>query len=229
MLLLLAVGVGKVKVVQAKLVGHDDHPVVRHPAGNPVVAADGLQPPDLLTVREGHAVGLIGAVLLQQGTGAQHALPGGADVGEHQRHQVLFANPAGDLFGVAVFLLLIPDIGVRADDPGVAGDGLRGSHGHVGLVDAAGGPHAVSLCHVGAVGIAQCVPRQLHGQVRDDCFIGGSFLPGRMGHKALGFKPAVVVAGDDCGAVVTGSLADQNGCAGHIWVLLSFFRLFYTM
>ena len=176
--LLLPIGVREVEMVQAKLVGHDDHPVIRYPPGDPVVPADGFQPPDFPGVREGHAVGFIGAVLLQQRAGAQHAFPGRVNVGEDQSHQVLFTDSPGDLFGAAVFLFLVPDIGVCADNPGVAGDGLRGGHGHVGLIDAAGRPYAVGLCHIGAVGIAHGVPRELHSQVGDDCFVSGGLLSG---------------------------------------------------
>ena len=218
-LFLLAISVRKVEMVQAELVGHHHHPVVRHPPGDPVMAADGLQPPDLIGVRKGHAVGLIGAVLFQQRAGAQHALPGGADVGQHQGHQVLLADAAGHLFRAAALLFLIADIGVRAHHPGVAGDGLGGGHGHIGLVDAAGGPHAVGLGHVGAVGIAQGLLRQRDGQVRDDRFVGGSSLPGGVGQKALGFKGAVVVAGNDGGSVMGGFLAHQNRCTGHMRLL----------
>ena len=209
------IGIGKVKMIQTKLVGHDDDPVIRHPPGNPVVAADGFQPPDLIGIRKGHAVGFVGAVLLEQRAGTQHPLPGGMNVGQYQGHQVLLANAAGDLLGVATFLWLIPHIGVRADDPGIAGDRLGGGHGHVGLVDAAGGPYAVGLGDVGAVGIAQGVPREFHLQVRDDRFVGGRLLPGGVNQKAFGFKGAVIVAGNDRGAVMAGFFANQNRGTGH--------------
>ena len=214
-------------MIQAELVGHDDHTVIRHPLGNPVVAADGLQPPDFVGVRKGHAIGFIGAVLLQQRAGAQHAFPGRVDIGKHQRHQVFFANSSGNLFGMAALLGLIPDIGVRADDPGVAGDRLGGGHGHVGLIDAAGGPYAVGLGHVGAVGIAQGISRQLNRQVGDDGFVRRGILPSRVNQNTLGFKSAVVIAGNDCRAVMTGFLADQNRCTGHTGLLsLSRTRVF---
>ena len=214
--LLLAAGICKIEVVETKLVGHDHHPVVGNPPGDPVVAADGLQPPHLIGVGEGHAVGLVGAVLLQQRAGAQHALPGGADVGQYQRHQVLLADAAGDLFGAAALFGLIPHIGVGADDPGIAGDGFGGGHGHVGLIDAAGGPHAVGLGHVGAVGVAQGAAGQLHRQVRDHRLVGGSLLPGRVAQQPLGLKLAIVVAGNDRGAVMACVFAHQNRCTGHV-------------
>ena len=143
--LLFPISVLKVKVVQAELVGHDDHAVIRDPSGDPVMAADGFQPPDFVGIRKGHAIGFISAVLLKQRAGAQHTFPCRMDIGKHQRHQVLFADSAGNLLGVAALLFLIPDIGVRADDPGIAGDRLGGRHRHVGLIDAAGGPYAVGL------------------------------------------------------------------------------------
>ena len=202
-------------MIQTELVGHDHHPVIRHPPGDPVMAADGFQPPDLVGIRKGHAVRLVSAVLLQQSAGAQHAFPGGMNVGQHQSYQVLLTDAAGDLLRIPAFLFLIPHIRVRADDPGVAGDGFGGGHGHVGLVDAAGRPDAVGLVHVGAVGIAHGVFRQLHRQVRDDRFVGSGFLPGRVGQQALGFKGAVIIAGNDGGAVMAGFLANQNRGTGH--------------
>ncbi len=45
-------GIFQIKAVDTQLVGHDHIHVVRHAAGDPVVAADGLQPPDLVHVAE---------------------------------------------------------------------------------------------------------------------------------------------------------------------------------
>ena len=161
-LLLFPVGIRKVKMIQTKLVGHDHYPIIRHPPGDPAMAADGFQPPDFIRVGKGHAVWLVSTVLLKQRTSAQHTFPGRMNVGQYQSYQVLFANAAGDLLGIPSLLCLIPHIGVRADDPGVAGDGLGSGHSHIGLVDAASRPDTVGLVHVGAVGIAHGVFRQLH-------------------------------------------------------------------
>ena len=63
--LLLAQSVVQVQRVQAQLVRHDDIDIVGYAAGHPMVAADGLQPPNLVHILEGNAVHLIGAVLFQ--------------------------------------------------------------------------------------------------------------------------------------------------------------------
>lgn len=117
----------QVKGIQSELVGHHNIGVVRHPAGDPVMAADGLQPPDLVYVLEGDAVLFIGAVLLQQAAQAGHTLPGRADVGQHQADDVLFPDAAGDH-------------GVCPQHPGVGGDGLGSGHADIGFIDAGGCP-----------------------------------------------------------------------------------------
>ena len=70
-------------------------------AGHPVVAADGLQPPDFVFVVEGNAVGLIGAVLREKRAKTQHALARGVNVGQDENDDVLLADAA------AVFLLAV--------------------------------------------------------------------------------------------------------------------------
>ena len=61
-------------MIQAELVGHDDHTVVRHALGNPVMAAHSFQPPDFVGVGEGDAVHLVGAEFLKQRAEALDAL-----------------------------------------------------------------------------------------------------------------------------------------------------------
>ena len=56
----------QVETVDAGFVGIYDVAVVGHFFGDPVVAAEGLHPPDLIYVGEGHAVHLIGAVFLEE-------------------------------------------------------------------------------------------------------------------------------------------------------------------
>ena len=95
MILLCTESVVEVEGVDAQLVRHDHIGVVRHTAGHPVVAADGLQPPHLVHVGKSDAVHLVGAVGLQQLAQTLHALAGGVDVGQHQIHNILFADAAG--------------------------------------------------------------------------------------------------------------------------------------
>ena len=63
---LRAFGVIEVEAVDAELVGHRHIGVVGHTLGDPVVAADGLEPPDLVDVGEADTVVLVGAVALEQ-------------------------------------------------------------------------------------------------------------------------------------------------------------------
>ena len=63
--------------------------------GDPVVAADGFKPPDLIHIGEGDAVHLVRAVLFEQRAETCHAFTGGLDVRQHEGEEVLFANAAG--------------------------------------------------------------------------------------------------------------------------------------
>ena len=118
---LLAQCVCQVKRVDAQLVGHCDVAVVRHALGNPVVAAHGLKPPDLVDVREGNAVHLVGAIALEKLAQDAHAVASGARVGQHQRDHVLLANAAG-LLGLIVVAAgrplggTVDHHGIRAQD-----------------------------------------------------------------------------------------------------------------
>ena len=156
---LCAESVLEVEGVDAQLVRHDHIGVVRHPAGHPVVAADGLEPPDLVHVLKGDAVHLIGAVLLQQSAQTKHALPGRVDVRQDEVDDVLLADAAGH-FRLTVLRGLVDHQRVRAQHPGVGGDGLGGRHAHVGGVDARSGPDALALHGVGHCGHPQGIARQ---------------------------------------------------------------------
>ena len=205
-LLLFTESVRQVQGVDALLIRHDDAAVVRHAAGHPVVSADGLKPPEFLRVLKTDAVHLISAVTRMQFPQPQHALPGGTDVGQGQGHQVLLADAALHQ-------------GVRPQDPGVGGDGLRGGHGHVGGVDAGGGPDALLLgAGVGGGGVALGVVGQVDLHLGDV----GDIVPGlvlRPYHrKAFGGKMTgggILVPGHQGGAVGAGVFSYQNGCAGH--------------
>ena len=147
-ILLSPEGVHQIKEVDALLVGHDHVAVVGDPLGDPVVPADGLQPPDLVHVLEADAVHLVGAVLLQQRAQAQNALPGRADVGQHDGEHVLLPDAAGHQR-------------VGPLDAGIGGDGLGLAHGDVGGVDPGLAPDALVGQGVGHGGVAQGILRQL--------------------------------------------------------------------
>ena len=215
--LLLAQGVGQVKAVQTQLVGHDHIHVIRHTAGDPVVTADGLQPPHLVHVGKSDAVHLVSAVGLQQLAQTLHALAGGVDVGQHQIHNILFADAAGH-FRLAALGGAVLHQRVRAQHAGVGGDRLSGGHAHVGGVHAGSRPDALALHGVGHGGKAHGTLRQGHFHMGQHTAVDlGQVL--RVHHGELfGGEMAgtgIVVAGDHGRAVVRRLFADQNGSTSH--------------
>ena len=202
-------------MIQAKLVGHDDIPVVGHPAGDPVMAADGLHPPDLVLVGKGDAVGLVGAVLLQKHAQALHALPGAADIGQHDADQVFLANAAGDVLFPGGLPGLEAHKGIGAQDPGVGGNGFRGRHGDVGGIDAVGGPDALGQVHAWGGGVAQGVIRKNDLQMADLALVFSRLILGQYHCQPFFVKESVVVPGNHCGAVKACLFAHQNCCTCH--------------
>ena len=113
-LVLGSFGITEVKRVNSQLVGHGDVAVVRHAAGNPVMSAHRLHPPDLVNVREGDAVHLVGAIALEEGAKPTYAVARGGGVGEDEGDHILLADAAGNFWLVAgltwrAYGLLQPD------------------------------------------------------------------------------------------------------------------------
>ena len=189
-----------------------------------MVAADGLQPPDLVDVGERDAVHLIGAVLLQQRAQAQHTLTRGLDIRQDQRQEILLADAAGDLGHIAVLAFLA--LGrhelherVGAQHALVGGQGLGGAHRHVGLVHAGLAPDALLEVRVRHGGVSHRIIRQVDLHVAQHAAVPPRLLLGFDDDESLRAELAVrriLVAGDDRGAVVAGILADQNRGAGHV-------------
>ena len=210
MLFLCAKSIFQIKAVDAQLVGHDHIAVIRHTACDPVVATDGLQPPDLVHILKGNAVHLISAVGLQQMPQPLHALAGGADVGQGQEHDILFADAAGHL-GRFALCRLVHHQRVCAQHPGIGGDGLGGGHGHIGRIDAACRPDAFALHGVGHGGEPHGSFRQRHFHMGEHRAVhlwhllrvnGREFFGGEM------TRAGIVVAGDHGGAVVRSIFTD---------------------
>ena len=210
-------GIFQIKGIDAQLVGHDHIHIVRHAAGDPVVTADGLQPPDLVYVLKSDAVHLVSTVLLQQAAQTQHALAGRMDVGQHQIDDIFLADAAGHL-GLFALGGLILHQRVCAQYAGIGGDGLGGGHAHVSGVDTGGCPDALALHGVGHGGKPQRALRQGDFHMGKDAAVGlgqllrvdhGKFFRGEMAGAG------VIVAGDHGRAIVRCCLADQNGSASH--------------
>ena len=70
-----------------------------------MVAAHGLEPPDLVGVREGDAVHLVGAKALEERAQALDALASTSDIGQNEGDHVLLAD-AAHLLGLVALLAL---------------------------------------------------------------------------------------------------------------------------
>ena len=133
----VAEGVVEVEIVDAKLVGDDGAFVVRHAAGDPVVAADGFDVPDFVHVGNDDAVRFVRSVRFKQFGEALHAFAGGADIRQHEGDDVLFANAARDFRLSCDFVgWLQYDQRVGTEHAFVDGDGFGGAHGHVAFAHA---------------------------------------------------------------------------------------------
>ena len=133
----VAEGVVEVEIVDAELVGDDGAFVVRHAAGDPVVAADGFDVPDFVHVGNDDAVRFVRSVRFKQFGEALHAFAGGADIRQYEGDDVFLADAAGH-FRLAVGLVgwLQYDQRVGGEHALVDGDGFGGAHGHVAFAHA---------------------------------------------------------------------------------------------
>ena len=216
-------GVVQIKAVDAQLVGHRNIGVIGHALGDPVVTADGLEPPDLIHVAKGDAVVLVGAVALEQVAQDAHTVAGGLGVRQDQGHHVLLAQAAGLCRNVTVLALValcghVVDEWISAADALVGGERLGCGHAHVELVESGLGPDAVTRDDVGDARVAHGVIGQLDRQVAQDARVDARLLVGVHHAHALGLKHPVgrvLVAGDQRRPVVARVLTNQNRCARH--------------
>ena len=221
--LLLAEGVVEVELVDAQLVRHRHIAVVRHALGNPMVAADRFEPPDLARVTERDTVGFVCAVFLEQRAEALHAFARRLDVRQHDGHEILFAQAAGHgrLIAVLAFRALrrhIFDERIGAEHALVRGDRLGRAHRDVRFVDAGLAPFADVQVRVRHRRVLQWIVRQRHRQMALHGRVGAR-LVGRLDHdEALRVElpeAGILIARDDRRSVVAGVPANQNRCAAH--------------
>ena len=220
---LVALGVVQVKAVDTQLVGHGHIGVVGHALGNPVVAADGLEPPNLVHVAKGDTVVLVGAVALEQIAQDTHAVAGRLGVRQHQGHHVLFAQAAGLRRDVAVLALValgghIVHERIGAADALVGGERLGCRHPDVELIESGLGPDAVTGDDIGNARVAHGIIRQLDGQMAQNARVDARLLVGVHHAHTLGLKHPVgrvLVAGNQRRPVIARVLTNQNRCARH--------------
>ena len=133
----VAEGVIKIEIVDAKLVGDDRAFVVRHAAGDPVVAADGFDVPDFVHVGNDDAVRFVRSVRFEQFGQTFHAFARGVDVRQHEGDDVFFADAAwGFRLTIGFVGRLQCDQRVGGEHALVDGDGFGGAHGHVAFAHA---------------------------------------------------------------------------------------------
>ena len=218
-----ALGIVQVKAVDTQLVGHGHIGVVGHALGDPVVAADGLEPPNLVNITKGDAVVLVGAVALEQVAQNTNAVAGGLGVRQDQGHHVLLAQATRLRRHIAVLILValggyVVDERIGAADALVGGERLGCGHANIELVEAGLGPDAVARDNIGDARVAHGVIGQFNGQVTQDARVDARLLVGMHHAHTLGLKHPVgrvLVAGDQGRPVVARVLTNQNRCARH--------------
>ena len=218
--LLRAEGIFQVERIHAELVRVDDDAILGDLFCDPVVAADGLHPPDLIFVVEGDAVRFIGAVLREKRTEAQHALTRGTDVGQDENDDVLLADAAAALLPAVLGLLQL-DHRVGCEYTRVRGRGFRCRHADIRGVDAGRGPNAVLRVHARAGRVAHGVLRQCDLHVGLYAFINLRLLVGLDHDQLFLIKMTVVRTGDHRRAVIRRQLTGQYSGAGHNYISVS--------
>lgn len=132
-------------------------------------------------VAEGDAVHLVGAVLLEQRAQPQHALAGGADIGQDDGEHVLLADPAdllGDVVGCPFTTAGGPvlDEGIGTQHALIGGEGLGGAHRDVGRVDTGRAPDPLVGDRIRRRGVSHRVVGQLDGEVADDAGVAARLV-----------------------------------------------------
>ena len=220
---LVALGVVQVKAVDTQLVRHGHISVVGHALGDPVMAADGLEPPDLVHVAKGDAVVLVGAVALEQVAQDTDAVAGGLGIRQDQGHHVLLAQATRLHRHIAVLTLValgghVVHEWVGAADALVGGERLGCGHAHIELVETGLGPDAVARDNIGDARVAHGIIGQFNGQATQDARVDARLLVGMHHAHTLGLKHPVgrvLITRDKRRPVVACVFTDQNRCARH--------------
>ena len=210
----VAEGVVEVEIVDAELVGDDGAFVVRHAAGDPVVAADGFDVPDFVHVGNDDAVRFVRSVRFKQFGEALHAFAGGADIRQYEGDDVFLADAAGH-FRLAVGLVgwLQYDQRVGGEHALVDGDGFGGAHGHVAFVDASFRKDSTIWKHVRYDAVPAWIVGKVDFNVAQHTAVVPRLLLRCDDYEFLGIvtsRTRVVISGDDGRTVVTCFFAYKN-------------------
>ena len=182
------------------------------------MAADGLDVPDLVHIRNNHAVRFVGAVGFEQFAQPRDALARGGDVRQHKGDDVFLTDTAG-LLGLIIVAVRFADSRpqldhrVRTEHALVDSDGFGGAHRHVVFVGTGFGQNATIIQHVRCDGVPARIVRQFDFDMAQHAAVVARLVVGGDSDEALGIVTArarIVIAGDDGGTVVTGIFADKN-------------------
>ena len=168
--LLRTEGIIQVKIINAELVRHNDTDIIRHSAGNPVMSADRLEPPDFIAVRKADAVLFVCAVLFRQLTETEDTFSRRVNIRKYKNNKVLFPDSSG-LFGLSFFLFLIYHKRISPEHTLVRRDRLCCRHRDIRRVDAAGRPDANSRDRVRHGCVALRVVRKVNLHMGENRFI----------------------------------------------------------
>ena len=140
------------------------HYFIGHSAGDPMVAADGLDVPDLVHIRNNHAVRFVGAVGFEPFAQPRDALARGGDIRQLKGDDVFLTDTAGLLgliIGAVRFADSRPQLDhrVRTEHALVDSDGFGGAHRHVVFVGTGFGQNATIIQHVRCDGVPARIVR----------------------------------------------------------------------
>ena len=191
-------------MVDAKLVRHGHIMVIRHFHCHPVMAADRLQPPDLIVVLKCNAVHLVCTILLQQTAQSFDTFPGTFNIRKNNINKVLLADSARNLF-FSVFRRLINNKRISTQHTRIRCDCLGRSHTDLRCIYAACRPDTLAFFCVWHCSVPHRIVRKLNGQMRNLGFIGSRLLL-RVNHykffRCIMACTGIVVSRDHGGTVI---------------------------
>ena len=222
MLSLFAKRILQIKLIHAKLVRHHYIPVIRNLLRDPVMASNGLQPPDLILILECDAILLIGSEGLQKTSQAKHTFPSTVDVRKHQIYNI-FLTDAARHFLFPVLRRLVFHQRICAKHPGIGRDGLSGSHSHVLFIHAAGRPDSFSFhCIWNRCKLVRMLWK-FHFHMRQHRTVSPLLLLWMNDYKFFRGKmtgSGIIVPGDHGGSVIRCMFSYKNRCTSHVCILL---------
>ena len=187
--------VREVEIIDTELVGDGGVAIIGHAAGDPMVAADSFDVPNLVYVRNDYAVRFVGAISFKQLAQPNDAFTSGGDIWQHEGDDVLFAD-AARLFGLIIGAVglangrLELDHRVRSKHALVDGDGFGGAHCHIVFIGTGLGQHTTIVQHIGSDGVTAGIVRQVDFDVTEHTAVVARLVFRGDGNETLGIVTA---------------------------------------